>query len=250
LSTKSITVFSNDTDTPSLVLTLKGEVTVDVEVIPTSALFEDIPMGQTSNMNIALNISEPDKVHIKSVICEDSRFSVKLISGTDPGKVTLEITFLGSKKQERISATAKVLLDGTEKKDIDIPIHIQVVGNLKYPKQISIMKNGDVFNTRDIDIVNRLGKSFKMKRVQDKDNRLKLDYPKTPGKEIRLTASVRDPKISLDTSARGTIQIQTTDPLDSTIEIAYTISKRRTPADYRKQQLKDKQNKQTPPLKN
>jgi hypothetical protein len=242
-------VFSNDPETPSLLLILKGEVTQDLEAIPSSVMFGEVPMGQPATKNVELKIAEPDKVHIKSVTCEDSRFSIKLSSGKDPGNAALEVTFLSGKKQETVTATAKVLLDGTGVSDVEIPISALVVGNLKYPKQFTLIKSNDVFNTRDITIANRQGKPFKIKKVQDKDNRVKLDYPKTAGNEIRLTASVKDPQMSLNASTRGTIQLQTTDPLDSTIEIAYTIFQRKNPSDMRSRRQGAKQDKQPQPNK-
>jgi hypothetical protein len=224
LANKTITVFSNDPKNPRLMLTLKGEVTVDLEITPGSVVFGEVPMGQTPKKSVELKIAEPDKVHIKSVACNDPRFSTKLIPGDRPGRATLEVSFRSDKKRETITSAVKFLLDGPGVSNREIPIYLQVTGNLRYPKQIYLTKRGDVFNTREIDIVNRIDKPFRIKSVKDKDKRIKVDYPKTPDKEIHLTASVKDPNLFSETALRGTIQIQTTDPSDAAIEIGYTIT--------------------------
>lgn len=217
-------MFSNDPQNPRLKLTLKGEVTVDLEITPGSVVFGEVPIGQTPKKSVELKIAEPDKVHIKSVVCNDPRFSTKLIPGDRAGTATLEVSFLGDKKRDTITSAVKLLLEGPGVSNREIPIYVEVTGNLSYPKQIYLSRSGDVFNTRDIDIVSRIDKPFRIKSVRDKDKRIKVDYPKTPGKAIRLTASVKDPNLFSETALRGTMQIQTTDPSDAAIGIGYTIS--------------------------
>lgn len=247
-TSKRITVFSNDPDTPKLYLTIKGKIIQDVEIKPVSLSFGDMLTGESAVLKAELKVTRPEQVKITSVASDDSRFTAKLVPGDAPGKSTVEVTFLGSEIQERIRSSIKVALAGEDATEVLLPVRVQVVGNLRYPKKIFLMKTGDTFNTRDINISSRVDKSFKIKRAKDPDGRIKLNFPKTAGKELRLVASVRDSEMSLDKAVRGTIEIKTTDSVDSRISVDYVVSRRRGRSKIRDHVLKEKQSGRAAPI--
>lgn len=221
---------------------------LDVEMTPASISFGDVSIGQTAVQKVELRITDLAK-KITGISAEDPRFAIKQIPGTEPGRSSVEVTFLGSKTQERIATGIRFSLEGGDASEANLPVRLQVVGNLRYPKQIFLMKKDDTFNTRDIDIVSRLEKPFKIIGATDTEGLLKLEFAKTAAKEAKITASVRNPKTTTtDKTIRGIIRIQTTDPVDSAIEIAYTISARRNAADIREQVERAKQKGTALPL--
>jgi hypothetical protein len=243
MSLKRITVFSNDPKTPRLALTLKGEVVLDVDAVPPSLSFNEVMVGTSSVQTAALHIKEPDRVKITSVTSDDPRFSTKIIPGITKEQSSLEVTFLGSRQEEQASSVLHVAVEGKDAVGLDIPVRAQVVGNLRYPRQFFLMRVGKTFNTRDLNIVSRSKQPFKIKSAIDKDRRIKFHFPKTAAMEILIVASIRDPKISLETSIRGTVQITTSDPLDSTIEIGYTISHRQDASEIRQRVMRAKKDR-------
>jgi hypothetical protein len=247
-TSKRIVVSSNDPDTPKLYLTIKGDIIQDVELKPARLSFGSMLLGESAELKVELKLTRPEEVEITSVSSDDPRFTAKLIPGDGPGKSTVAVTFLGSDVQERINSSIKIALAGKDTTDALFPVRVQVVGNLQYPKRISLMKAGDVFSTRNINIVSREDKPFKIKRATDPDGRVKLSFSKKAEKKQRIVASVRDPEMSVDKTVRGTLHIRTTDPVDSFIEINYTISKRRRSSEIRDYVSKEKQNGRAAPL--
>ncbi len=238
ISSKRITVFSNDPDNPKFNLTIKGEILVDIEVTPSSISFGEIPIGQSSSKTASLRIVEPEKVKIKSVLSGDSRFRVKQTALEQPGVSEIEITFDGQNKAENISTSIKLELEGAGSPDFVISVRAQIVGNLKFPQQVHFTRSEDGFNPRNIDISSRLKKQFKVKKVSDSDNRLKFTYPKTSSTEVQIVAEVIASDLSLDKSYKGLIKVETTDTTEPVIEIKYVISQKRNMPEIRSNALK------------
>ncbi len=220
---------------------------LDVEITPPSLSFGDVSIGETAVKKAELRVTAEGK-RIKSAESEDPRFSVKLIPGETADKASLEVTFLGSKTQERIASAVKVRLDNDEVSESNLPVRVQVVGNLRFPKQFFIMKSDAGFNSRELDFVSRSGKPFKILSAKDPDGRIKLEFPKTENKEMKIRASVKDSQLAVENALRGTLHIRTTDSVDSNVEITYTISKRRSSAEIRDQVARARQKAATPPM--
>ena len=183
-------------------------------------------MGEPAVKTVAVKLADPDRVKLGKVTCEDDRFTPKLIPGDTPGTATLEVTFNGQDKPERVTGAVQIELVGENVKPATVSVRVQVVGNLRFPQQIFLLKTGGIYNTREIVLTSRSGDKFKVLRAEDPEGRVKLDVPKGASAEIHVVASVREDKLDEEKSVRGKILIRTSDPQNAEIAVGYTISNR------------------------
>ena len=234
-------MYSNDPDSPKLFLTLKGEIVEDLRIEPRSVSFGEVPLGESAVKTATLKLAEPERVKIGKITCEDSRFSPKLTPGEEAGTATLEVTFNGHDKVERIASDIQIELLGEGMKPASVPVRAQVVGDLRFPRQIFLMKRAEKYNTREIVLTSRSDKKFKVLRAEDPDGVVKLEVPKGANSEIRLVASVREAKVGDAKSVRGKILIRTSDAQNPEIEVGYTVSNRDNMRDMREKMRRKKQ---------
>lgn len=249
---KRITVYSNDPENPRLELTLKGEITLDVKVTPMVMTFGDVIIGQTPKETFDIEILEPEKVKIKAVRTEDERFVIAKLTDDGKGKSSYEITFNGAKEKNRIITKTIIELEGSDVPQLEYTLRANVVGNLKYPSHIYLLRRNGEYRTREISIVSREeGTAFKVKKVTDPNGKLNLTVTKKSPQETVVSVSMKDPKTTLKENLRGEILIKTSDPTEPEVTIRYTATTRNSASRVRQRALKNrrKQIKPTPNIK-
>ncbi|MCP4604729.1 MAG: DUF1573 domain-containing protein [Proteobacteria bacterium] len=224
---KKITVVSNDPVNPQLKLSLEGEIVVDVEVKPRVLSFGQLRKGETASRDFTITVNDPDKIKITAVTADNEKYKVLLKSGEPASGAQYDLKFLGSDTLGRQSAKIKVEFEGSASTSIDVPIRVNVVGNLRYSKNLYFIKRNGAFKSRDIVLTTRSGRSVKIKKVKDPDKKLKVEIVDGEGQKITISVQVADPEASYEKPSRHKMFIYTNDKDEPKIEIGYTISERR-----------------------
>lgn len=230
---KRITVASNDPKTPQLVLTLKGEIVVEVDATPRYLSFGEIGRSENTVKELTLKVTEPDKIKISSVTTADARFAVEHKGASADGGDAYTVTFKGSKLIEQVSAEVEIAYTGGEASPLKIPLRASIVGDLRYNKSLYFLKRDNSFEPRDVVISTRSGKPVKIKGVEDKDKLLKIEIAERSGKEVRIKAEVADPAGNYKAPAQHDLVIKTSDADEPELTVRYTISEQRRPPGQR-----------------
>lgn len=250
---KRIAVYSNDPKNPRFELILKGEITLDVKVTPMVMTFGDVIIGRTPKETVEVEVLEPEKVKIKAVRTEDERFVIAKLTDDGKGKSSYEITFNGTKEKGRIITKTIFELEGTDVPKLEYTLRANVVGNLKYPSHVYLLRRKGEYQTREISIVSREeGKTFKVKKAVDPNDKLNLTViEKSPGETV-VSIAMKDPKITLEETLKGEILLKTSEPTEPEVTIRYTATTRNSASRVRRRALKNrrKQMESAPTLKN
>jgi hypothetical protein len=248
---KRITVYSNDPENPKLALTLKGEIVLEVNIKPYYLSFGEVRVDEKPTKTFEAEVLEPNRVKIKSVKIEDERFHLGEPQSSSAGKFSWEVSFKGTKEKGRIYTKAIFELDGSENPRLELPIRANIVGNLKYPGHIYLMKTGDAYKPRTVKIVSRKkDHSFKVKSATDPDHNVKLDLKRKSETETELTVSIKNPEKKLTEPMKGKIQIKTTDNIEPSIEIPYTATVRYNSSKMKRRALESRNQIKPSVLKN
>jgi len=224
---KRITVTSDDPATPRLVLTLEGEIVVDVETKPRRVSYGQLGKGEKGTQEFAIEVREPDKVKITKVAIDDDRFNLKRKDGDSAGNATYELEFLGTDELGRVNATVVVEFSGSDVSKIDLPVRASVVGDLVYRRSVNFFKKDGKFDEKEFVIGSRSNRKVKILGLEDPDKHLKLEIINKKGKEgAWIKAGLTNPEASFDKVQRGKIIIKTDDPSEPVIEMRYSISDR------------------------
>lgn len=223
---KSITVESNDPANPKLKLAIQGEVTVDVEVTPRNLTFGQVAKNETMTKTFNIKVTEPDKVKIVSVKLEDEKFELTHKSGDPAGDSEYEVKFKGATELDRISSRITITFDGSDTKSIEVPVRVNVVGNLRYSKDIYFFKRGDAYEPREITLNTRSGKPVKILGVSDPDNLLKTKIVEAEGQTVKIMAEIADPAQKFDPPQKHQLVIKTNDKDEPEVKIGYSVSTR------------------------
>lgn len=216
---KTVTVYSNDPKTPQLVLTLSGELWVDVEARPARLHFGTLQPGEAATRPLDLKVAEPDEVNVVKVSVEGESFTVKQ-QGDRP--LSYEVSFRGAKKIGAIED--RVVVDYTTpdgERQADVPIFCQVVGDLRYPRRIYFRKVGDTYKSEKILVASRSNKPVRILSGSDPDGRVAVKVLEAEGAQARVELSIVEAKGAK--SSRGKIVLKTTDPLEPTVTIPYNL---------------------------
>ncbi len=205
-------------------------IVVDVETKPRAVSFGQISKGEKSTREFSTKVNEPEKMKITSVTVEDERFELNLKNGDAAQGAKYEVAFLGSQDLGRISTKIQVTYEGNEEgkpSSVQTPVRVNVVGNLRYSKNIYFLKRDGQFKSRDIVITTRSGQPIEIKSIEDPDKQLKTEITEAKGQRVSVRAEVADPEAEYKKPSRHTLTINTTDKDEPKIDVSYTISERR-----------------------
>lgn len=226
---KTITVRSNDPVTPTLVLSIQGEIETDVSVTPRSIWLGQLKKREKGSAEFSVNVSDPEKIKIKSVTVEDKLFAIKKLEGEASGNAKYEIKFKGGVKLGPISTRLQVEYEGAERSPLRVPIRVEVVGDLQYTKYLRFIKRNDSFRPMTIVFKSRSDKPVTIRSATDPQGLLKLTVLEAKGARPMIRAEVADPAASYQSPRRNNIVVKTSDRDEPTVEIGYTIVEPRAP---------------------
>ncbi len=216
-------------------LTLKGEVVTDINTDPRMVNFGELTPGEKGVQEFSLKVTEPEKVKVTSVTSEDERFKVKLKSGHPAGDAVYEVQFAGEKTKGRLTGNIKVAYTGSDVAEADVRIRGRVVGNLRAPTSFFILKRGDGFPPKELEIIHRKGATVKVLSAKDPDGHLKITTAKKEKDRVTLKAEVIDPnRAEYADAVSGNVIVKTDDKDDPELTIRYRIATEKRTSRLRK----------------
>jgi hypothetical protein len=218
-----VTVYSNDPKTPQLVLSLAGEVIADVDPQPRRLSFGQVSKRAEASRELTLQVPKPDEIKISSVTIDDERFEIKLVSGEPAGTAKYEVRFKGSEALGRITGRVRVAFSGSDVTEIDIPLWGEIVGDLRYAKNLSFYKQKGAFKPRKLTFTSRTKKPVEILDAKDEGGHLKVKIVKAKGELAELEVSVAGAAQQADKTSKGKLRVKTTDRDEPEVVIAYGI---------------------------
>ena len=215
---------SNAVNSPTLVLELSGEITVDLEVKPPRIAFGELGKAETATRPFTVKIHEPDTAKLGAVHIEDSRFEV--VKKTD---AAYDLNFKGGAILQPISAKLYVEVQGESPRTLEVPITAKVVGNISHTRNLYFLRKDGAFVEKEIKLTSRSGRVIKVLGIKDDGGQLQATAPEKPAKEHVIPVRVVDPKASYTQHKRGALVVKTDDKDMPEISITYTISESRVP---------------------
>lgn len=223
---KRITVMSNDPETPNLSLEISGEIIVDVAVKPRHLSFGQVGKGETATREFELKINEPEKIKITEVTASSESLVIERIEGELSGDSKYSVKLADTKTIGRVTGKVIVKIEGSESDTVEIPIRATVVGDLRYSRSVYFNKREGAYPEREIVFTRRSGKKVLVKKVEDPEERLKLEIVTAKGEKAIVKAAVADPEQDFRKPVRGTLKVHLQDADEPVVDIRYTITDR------------------------
>jgi hypothetical protein len=227
-ATRTITVYTNDPAAKSIVLTIKGDVKVQVEAAPAQVAFGDVKHGTDQTRQVLLNdllagtdpAKAPQEFKVQSITNASPNIKVAEASRTD-GKAggALTVTLLPTMPIGAFDDTIKVT---TSRAPVDITVFGNVQGDITVkPAQVSFgvvpHRQGTL---RYVRLVNVGARPMKVTSVTSSNVSVSATAePVEAGKEYKITLELRPN--TPDGALRGQVAITTDDPQQQTLSLPY-----------------------------
>ena len=194
---KSVTVETDDPETPRFSLTMKGQLLFDLVAAPTAVNISGLRAGQTGTERFKLSLAEGSKAAIKSIELEDDEhFILRRISGPEKGplpgqELQYEVEFKGRQTVGSESTRVKVVTDGKYTPELYIPVRASVAKNLRYQKSVNFRRKDGVLQERELHISARQGDAPKIEKVVDPDGLLDVEVLEADGPLVTIRFNVK-----------------------------------------------------------
>jgi len=205
------------------VLKIEGEIVVPVRAEPQQLLFGEVHKGEHPTLALTLTIAEPEHVKIASVDAEDKRLELTKKSEDGAGTVAYELRLKDTSKIERLLGKVHVAVTGADVADLDIAVNGDIVGDLRYPKQIVFTRAADKFSPRDVVFTSRSNRPIVLLGADDPDKVVKAEIVEPKGDKPSLRLSVIKTERGAEPTAKGKLRVRTKDKDEPTVEIEYTV---------------------------
>lgn len=220
-ATRTITVFTNDPKHQQLSLTLKGDIKVQVEAVPSPVAFGNVKHGteQVREVTVTdLTGGKDFKIESISNSNKDIKATAHARSDGKPG-AELEIALLKSMPPGPFNDIVKV---STSRAPVEVAVYGTIVGDLTVnppqvsfgivPHHASVLRTIRLTNSADR-VVNVVGVSSTNQSVTA------AVEPVTPGRVYRITLQLRPN--TPDGKLLGTVAIKTDDPQQETLQVPF-----------------------------
>jgi len=227
-ATRTITVSTNDPAAKSIVLTIKGDVKVQVDAAPAQVAFGDVKHGTDQTRQVLLNdlvagtdpTKPPQEFKVQSMTNASPNIKVAAAPRTD-GKAgaALTVTLLPTMPIGAFDDTIKV---ATSRAPVDITVFGNVQGDITVkPAQVSFgvvpHRQGTL---RFVRLVNAGTRPMKVTGVTSSNVSVSATAePVEAGKEYKITLELRPN--TPDGALRGQLAITTDDPQQQTLSLPY-----------------------------
>ncbi len=219
---KSITVHSNDPLSPVTTLTLRGEVTVEVEVEPAQLYVGRLRSGTEETYTVHVLYDEKKAIKITGITHTHPAIKVQIEDVQIGGKKGKRLRVRVTKAAELGRLNDQIVVTTTSKKKptITIPVFGSIEGDVMVlPPQVSfgVVRQG-VGKAQHIRIQNRSTQPVTVLQVTSSlDNVVAEITEITPGKEYRLSLHVKAD--STPGKIRGSIEVLTDHPEEKHLSI-------------------------------
>jgi len=222
---KQIVVISDDPETPRFALTMKGELLLDVQAKPSRVNLPEIRIGEPATTTVSFVVRDPEATTLTGVELEDdTHFELRAL---DTEGEDYELRFRGSKTLGVYSTRIEAKTTNPHTPEVQIPVRVVVVSNLRYGKRVRfIRKNGEIA-TRRIQISGRDGSPPQITKISDPAGLLEFKIGEPRGAIVHIAASVDMSALeALDEHERSRerkLTVFTKDRHEPSFEIVYVI---------------------------
>lgn len=219
---KDIRVHTNDPFRPVTTLTLRGEITTEVQIEPAQLYLGRLHRGSPITRTVTILYDENKSLEITDITNANSAISVQAEDARVEGKKGKALQVSVSKTAQRgpLNDTITVTTTSQRKPTISIPVVGSVEGDISVsPSQVSfgVVRQG-VGETRTVRIKNRSAQPLGIGQVRSSLDTVKPELTEvTPGKEFELHLHITG-----DTEPgriRGSIEVMTDHPEETQLTI-------------------------------
>ena len=219
---KDIRVHTNDPLNPVTTLTLRGEITTEVQVEPAQLYLGRLQRGSPITRTVTVLYDENKSFEITDITNANTAISVRAEDVQVAGKKgkALQVSVSKTARRGPLNDTITVTTTSTKKPTISIPVVGSVEGDISVsPSQVSfgVVRQG-VGETRTVRIKNRSAQPLGIGQVRSSLASVVPELTEvTPGKEFELrlhiTGDTEPGKI------RGSIEVMTDHPEETQLTI-------------------------------
>lgn len=220
-ATRTITVFTNDPKAQQIVLTIKGDVKVQVEASPAQVAFGDVKRGVEQSRQVMLTDLVTGKdFKVQSATNSNPNIKVAAVPRND-GKAGAALTIMLLKTMP-LGAFDDTIKVATSRAPVDITVFGTVQGDITVkPAQVSFgvvpHHQGTV---RIVRLVNAGTRAVKVTGISSSNESVSATVePVNPGKEYKVTLALRPN--TPDGALRGEVAIKTDDPEQQTVSLPF-----------------------------
>ncbi|MBX7138243.1 MAG: DUF1573 domain-containing protein [Oligoflexia bacterium] len=127
---KTVTVYNNDQDNPSLILTLQGTVEPDVMVEPKNIVFGDLPKGMETAREVTVTARSGSSVKIGEVKSFSKNLVVKELS-RQAGAVRFSVAISPTAPMGELRDRVVVFTQGSASSSVNLPVFASLKGDLR-----------------------------------------------------------------------------------------------------------------------
>ena len=219
---KDIRVHTNDPLRPVTTLTLRGEITVEVQVQPAQLYLGRLQRGSPITRTVTVLYDENKPLEITDITNANPAISVRAEDVRVEGKKGKALGVSVSKTARRgpLNDTITVTTTSTKRPTISIPVVGNVEGDISVsPSQVSfgVVRQG-VGETRTVRIKNRSAQPLGIGQVRSSLDTVKPELTEvTPGKEFELRLHITGD--SEPGRIRGSVEVMTDHPEETQLTI-------------------------------
>ena len=219
---KDIRVHTNDPLSPVTTLTLRGEITVEVQVEPAQLYLGRLRRGSPVTRTVTVLFDEHTSLEITDISNANSALNVRAEDARVEGKrgKALQVSVSKTARRGPLSDTITITTTSQKKPTISIPVVGSIEGDISVsPSQVSfgVVRQG-VGQTRTVRIKNRSAQPLGIGQVRSSLDTVKPELTEvTPGKEFELRLHIAG-----DTAPgriRGSVEVTTDHPEETQLTI-------------------------------
>jgi uncharacterized protein DUF1573 len=220
-ATRTITVFTNDSNHQQLQLTMRGDVKVQVEASPSLVTFDRIRHGTQLSHQVTLSDEMPDRTFQVGAITNNNpniKVASEPIHGLKPGAL-LTITLLKTAPAGPIADLVKV---NTSRVLVEIPVSGTVLGDINVnPPQVSFgIVPHHASALRYVRLTNSGGHPVKITGISSTNNSVVAAVePVKTGREYKIEVQLMPN--TPDGVLRGMLAIKTDDPHQQDVQVPF-----------------------------
>lgn len=220
---KTVRVYTNDQESPSTILSLRGVIEPNVDVAPKRVFFGKVVRAATdgsTRKKVTVKVREGSDIKIKRVHTYSKKVELENIS-LAPKEASFEIALVDDAPLGELRDRVVVQLSGGRRSSINVPIFASVQGNLRLkPSTLAfgILEKGRL-TRRSVKLVNRGPKDVQLLGV--KSNHKAVSAVTRVVKEGRIyvvEVSVAPDKVTSD--LRALVEIATDDEDQKTVALS------------------------------
>lgn len=196
---KTVRVYTNDSDTPMTVLSLKGVIKPDIEIIPPRILFEDVVKGEPSPVQeLQLRVRKGAGAEIGKVQTYSKYIALTPLEET-AGEKRFSVSVLPDAPAGELRERIVVGISGGKVSSMNVPVFAIIKGKLRLkPSRLSFgIIEGSTLK-RTVKLVNRGKAPVKIIDISSKNEAVKTSVKEEkPGHVFSIEVSI-DPTLVED----------------------------------------------------